>query len=180
MPRISKRESTLLRAFGFLALIALLAVGVTALTRWHATMKDEKQLLREQITTARFWVEQEEQWRARQSWMEEHYRPLQNRNDAVSAFLQEIQSSAQEKNLELSRQEILDPENNSSHIQIRVETTTTVKNLVEWISRVQSPESMIAVPEFDLKPIAETEDVQASLIFEKYFPPTDPTPLGEP
>jgi len=180
MPRISKRESTLLRAFGVLALVALLAVGVKSMLDWHKRLKSEKQLLGEQITTARFWVEQEAQWRARESWLQEHYRPMQNRNDAVSSFLQEIQSSAQERNLELSRQEILDPENNSSHIQIRVETTTTIKNLVEWIALIQSPEAMIAVPAFDLKPVAESEEVQVSLIFEKYFPPSGASAAGEP
>lgn len=173
MRRISKRESTLLRAFGLLILVALVAVGVTAMTRWHQTLQTEEQLLRERMATARFWVEQETQWRTRQTWLDEHYRPLENRNDAVSTFLEKIQSAAREQNLELTRQEILDPESTSNNIRIRTETTTTVKNLVEWINRIQLPEALIALPEFDLKPVAETDEVQASLVFEKHFPPPE-------
>ena len=63
MRQISKRESTLLKAFGLLILAAVLTVGTTIMLRWHRSVETRKTQLQEQITTAQFWVEQEARWR---------------------------------------------------------------------------------------------------------------------
>jgi len=181
MPRINQREALLLKVFGGLIALAVIVVAITFFQRWVRTNRETVRSLQEQVTKAQFWMERQEELNQKEAWLEEYYRPIGVRNDAVSDFIEQVQAAAARYQLELSGQDIIEPEQDSNNIRMRVAVTSTVQPLVQWLNELQKPEDLIAIPQFELRAIPSEEEnvsekVKVDLIIEKHFPGDAVTP----
>ncbi|MEM6884627.1 MAG: hypothetical protein AAF571_06295, partial [Verrucomicrobiota bacterium] len=111
MPRLNKREQTLVSIFSGLAVTAIVVLVYVESKKWWDTSKTEQKQLTEEIQTAEFWLDQKELYEAKQNWLDENLKPLTNRNEATSEFLSTLQAAAKKYSIEIKEQAIQLPEN---------------------------------------------------------------------
>lgn len=170
MPPLNKREQTLLIVFGVLAILVIIGIGVHFLLQWHRSMKLEEARLTNELTTAGFWISRGAELDAKSAWLAQNLSAFPGRNEAVDAALARIVSTTQAAGITLSAQEILDPETNSNDVRIRLRTATPIANLVRWLHALQSPENLSAVTQIEIKPIADSDNIDCTLIVTRFYP----------
>jgi hypothetical protein len=166
---MNNREKKLLLGFAAICLIAVLIIGGYRLNLWNQQIKQETVLLTDQITTAQYWLERQEELDAKGMWMREHLPTLASRNESTSALISLIQSTSQQHQLTIERQEVVEPENDSPDVRIRMETNAPIQTLILWLNDLQKPENMVAIPEIEIKPQADDEKIKATLTICRYF-----------
>ncbi len=169
MPQLNKRERTLVITFAALAVAALLIISYLQTKKWWDASKLEQQQLTEKIQTAEFWLEQKDEYEAKQSWLDENLQPMSSRNEATSEFLSSLQQAASSRSVEIKQQSILDPENNEPTIRIRLELISPIKPFIQWINQVQKPDQLIAAPEIEIKAIPKSDNLNITVVMVKYF-----------
>lgn len=169
MTRLNKRERTLVIAFVAIAVVVVLVIAFSQSKQWWTASKLEQQLLTEQINIAEFWLQQRDEYQAKQAWLDEHLVPLTSRNEATSEFLSQLQTAAKTHAVEIKQQSILDPEKKEPLIRIRLELIAPIKPFIEWMNQVQQPTEMIAAPEIEIKAIPKSDDLNISVVMVKYF-----------
>lgn len=169
MPQLNKRERTLIMAFASLAVIAVLVISYMQTRKWWIASKAEQQRLTEEIQTAEFWLDQRDEYTAKQNWLDENLKPLASRNEATSEYLSSLQAAAQKSTVEIKQQSILEPENNEPEIKIRLELISPIKPFIEWMNAVQQPAELIAAPEIEIKAIPKSDNLNITIVMVKYF-----------
>ncbi|MEM1159168.1 MAG: hypothetical protein AAGH72_13045 [Verrucomicrobiota bacterium] len=168
---MNKREKNLLIGFGILCLVVLLVVGALRLRDWNRHVKDEIRSLNDQIQTAEYWNGRQTELETRQAWIQEKLPLLTDRNESTSRLISLIQNTSRKHSLKTERQEVLEVEENAREIRVQLEASTNMQALARWLNDLQRPENMIAIPEIEIKPQSQNDNLKVILVVCQYFLP---------
>ncbi|CAN5265862.1 hypothetical protein BH23VER1_BH23VER1_34380 [soil metagenome] len=93
-------------------------------------------------------------WERREAWLDANMPDMGDAGTAQSELLEFVQSTAQERQLELSSPALLKPEGGASHHELAVSVRAVGSDLavLRWLAEMQSPEKFIFLKTLSLTP----------------------------
>ena len=160
-----------------LALIFLIAIFLIAnilllpfLNRENQSLKNKLSMLNAKKQESDAWLSQKTLWDSRNAWLKENLNP-EDGNAQVN-FLNEVLDSAKEKSIEIVQQGLFSrPVSMYNTVGIRLRTRGTVKDIVDWLYQVQSPEKLVIIDPFSCKGTADAGSVECNIDFLKLLVP---------
>lgn len=131
--------------------------------------------LDEELTEARFWVEQREEWRSRAEWLEKHFKaaPAENPAPALQMMLQSAAGSA---GLKVEEQKAPAPKPGPRFLLYahKMKMSGSLGQFLEWLVAAYRPEQGIAVTNLNLKIGAEPPKMVGEVEVSQFFRPNNP------
>jgi len=132
-------------------------------------------VVEEELTEARFWMEQRGDWQARTDWLEKSFRPVPSENPAP-ALQKMLQSTAAAAGLKVEEQKPPVPKTQARFVQYanRMRMSGSLSQFLEWLVAVYRPEEGIAVTSLNLKIGPEPPKMVGEVVVGQYFRPNNP------
>lgn len=129
----------------------------------------------EELTEARFWMGQREQWHERIDWLETRFRPVPEQNPAP-AFQKILQSAATSAGLNVEEQKPPTPKTTSRYVEYisRMKMNGSLSQFLDWLVKVYRPEDGIAVTSLNLKIGPEPPKMVGEVGIGQFFQPNNP------
>lgn len=161
-------------------LIGAVALGVHLILLKFALDLDRshrRQLaqVEEELSEARFWIEQREVWREKIAWLEQNFRALPAENPAP-AFQKMLQTAADSAGLKVEEQKPPAPKAGPFFVQYanRMRMSGSLGQFLTWLVAVYRPEQGIAVTSLNLKIGAEPPKMTGEVGVSQFFRPNNP------
>jgi hypothetical protein len=161
-------------------LVGALAVGVHLILLKVALELDRsnrRKLVQvdEELTEARFWIDQREDWRAKTEWLDKNFKPVPEENPAP-ALQKMLQSAASSAGLKVEEQKPPAPKPGPRFLQYanRMKMSGSLSQFLDWLVAVYRPEQGIAVTALNLKIGAEPPKMVGEAVVGQFFRPNNP------
>lgn len=166
MAKLSKKEIRLLTLFLsalFLAgnVIALKSylTGVKLSQAQIKTFGDKRQEIDALLSDRLYWEE-------RQQWMEVHQPQLSEPGEAQGELISDLQHFARERGITILEQVILEPSHKApfQKIAVRLKLSAPMRDLVEWLAEIQSPDAFYVVEQMLITPDIRSKEEEQPVI----------------
>ena len=163
-----------------LLLVGALAVGLHLILLKFALELDRSQRrqlaqVQEELTEARFWIEQKTDWQEKAAWLEKNFQPVPAENPAP-ALQKLLQTAAASAGLKVEEQKPPVPKNEARYVLYanRMRMTGSLSQFLDWLVAVYRPEQGIAVTSLNLKIGAEPPKMAGEVGVGQFFRPNNP------
>ncbi len=131
--------------------------------------------MEEELSEARFWVGQREDWRLRAEWLEKHFQaaPAENPSSSLQMMLQTAANTA---GLKVEEQKVPAPKTGPRFLLYthRMRMNGSLGQFLEWLVAAYRPEQGIAVTSLNLKIGPEPPKMVGEVEVGQFFRPNNP------
>jgi len=128
-----------------------------------------------ELSEARFWVAQKQEWSPKSQWLETHFQPAPSANPAP-ALQKRLQSAAEAAGLKVEEQKPPTPRSGPRFLQYsnRMKMTGSLGQFLQWLVNVYAPEEGVAVTSLSLKIGNEPPKMVGEVGVSQFFRPNNP------
>ena len=128
-----------------------------------------------EITEARFWIDQREDWRTKTEWLEKNFKAVPQENPAP-ALQKMLQGAAATAGLKVEEQKPPVPKPGPRFVLYanKMRMTGSLSQFLDWLVAVYRPEQGIAVTSLNLKIGAEPPKMVGEVVVGQFFRPNNP------
>jgi hypothetical protein len=143
--------------------------------RWVAAKEEALQLQADELKAdqadALVALQETEQWKQRQSWIDEKQPPLGDEGDAKASVLDHVQKGARANKLEILEQSLDDVQRTAggTRVNVSVKVKGGMEDLVKWLTNLQRPDDFYAVTLFSLKADQDQKSFDCTLQIARFF-----------
>ena len=163
-----------------LLLVGAVAVGLHLILLKFALQLDRsnrRQLAQtqEELTEARYWIEQKAEWQEKAAWLEKNFRPVPAENPAP-ALQKLLQTAAASAGLKVEEQKPPVPKNEARYILYanKMSMSGSLSQFLDWLVAVYRPDQGIAVTSLSLKIGPEPPKMAGEVGMGQFFRPNNP------
>ena len=129
----------------------------------------------EELTEARFWIDQQEDWRAKTEWLDQNFKTVPEENPAP-ALQKMLQGAASSAGLKVEEQKPPTPKPGPHFLQYanRMKMSGSLSQFLDWLVAVYRPEQGIAVTGLILKIGAEPPKMVGEVVVGQFFRSNNP------
>ena len=129
----------------------------------------------EELSEARFWIDQRENWQAKTGWLEKNFKPVPDENPAP-ALQKMLQTAAESAGLKVEEQKPPAPKPGPRFTLYanRMKMSGSLSQFLQWLVEVYRPEQGIAVTALNLKIGAEPPKMVGEVAVGQFFRPNNP------
>ncbi len=131
--------------------------------------------MEEELSEARFWVGQREDWRLQADWLGKHFQaaPAENPSPALQMMLQNAANAA---GLKVEEQKVPAPKSGPRFLLYthRMRMNGSLGQFLEWLVAAYRPEQGIAVTSLSLKIGPEPPKMTGEVVVGQFFRPNNP------
>jgi len=163
-----------------LFLVGALAVGLhlillKVLLGLDRTNRRQLGQIEEELSEARLWVAQKEDWNAKAEWLEKNFRPVPAENPAP-ALQKMLQSAATSSGLKVEEQKPPVPKTGPRFLLYanKMRMSGSLGQFLDWLVAVYRPDQGIAVTSLNLKIGPEPPKMAGEIEVGQFFRPNNP------
>lgn len=175
--KLSNREKRLLLlCFGVLGLMATMILA-NAFQQKRAALLSSIASLETEIRDNESWLADREYWQKHAEWLAANMPATESLGRAQGQLLEEIQNAALDMQVQVERQTLLEPINQTNYreVAVNVRLLGDQETLLKWLATLQSPEKFQVVKELefeiDTRSRAPKPRARCNLTLARWFKP---------
>lgn len=156
-------------AVGLHLILLKLALGLDRSHRRQLAQTEEE------LTEARFWIGQKEEWQTKIGWLEKNFKSVPPENPAP-ALQKILQTAAASAGLKVEEQNPPSPKNGPHYVMYanKMRMSGSLSQFLDWLVAIYRPEQGIAVTALNLKIGPEPPKMVGEVGVSQYFRPNNP------